>query len=226
MLYPGQPRQHSQALRNDVLVRRKRIPGQRLPFNEMFDRELAAGEEADLCLELVRVLRVFGQDKHRTIRGARQFGGGQREAGANQSAPLGGLAGGWQRRLCRQDKGRVHNLARQKTGRDYCTAAHKKGDGAALRPPVISRCSRLALAYGVNNFVVLEINDEIRVFPARDRGVANGRLDGRGSAVLGFDAGLRHATRRTTVIAECRPALHIQRVGAGRAPGCKQQGEQ
>ena len=85
--------QHAQPLGDDVLVRGEAVPGERLPLDEMLDRTGVAGEEAQLGLELVRVPRVLGQQEQRAVHACGKFGHGQRRAGADEPAPVGGLAG-------------------------------------------------------------------------------------------------------------------------------------
>ncbi len=58
-------------------------------------RYLAAGEKANLRLDLIGVTGIGGKHQDRSIRFPGELEYGKRSAGADQSAPFGGLASWW-----------------------------------------------------------------------------------------------------------------------------------
>ena len=116
----GQLRQHGESLRNDVLVGRKAVPGQRFPFDEVQHREIAARKEAQLGLQLVGVARIVGQQQYGHVDLARKFRDGKRRARPDETAPAGKAAG---RQRCGYEVGRIGHGGRiAERARDYSRA--------------------------------------------------------------------------------------------------------
>ena len=68
-------------------MRRKGIPRQGFPLDEVFDRVPGAQEVTELSLELIRMPRILCQHQHRAIRAGSELGQGQGGAGAYQPTP-------------------------------------------------------------------------------------------------------------------------------------------
>ena len=80
-------REYAQPLRDDVLVRRKRVPRQRLPLDEMLDGQVRTGEKTHFGLQLIGVAWVLPDQQHGPLLLAGQFGDSQCQAGAQQASP-------------------------------------------------------------------------------------------------------------------------------------------
>lgn len=90
----------------------------------------------------------------------------------------------------------------------------------------------LTLQYGVDDPVVLEIDDEFLVMPLRDGGVADGVVSPLRGAVPGFDPCLRHSAGWPAgfIVGKRTGALlgtaHLQLFGRntdGKKTACKEQ---
>jgi hypothetical protein len=59
-----QAREHAQALRHDVGMRREQVVRQCFPIRKAFDVQAGLAEELQLILEAVRLARIGGDDEH------------------------------------------------------------------------------------------------------------------------------------------------------------------
>ena len=86
LLLRGQCRQYGEALGDDVLVRRKAVPRQGFPLDEMLHRDRRPGEETQLGFQLISVARIFCQYQQRCRGTLGEFRDRQRGARAEQTA--------------------------------------------------------------------------------------------------------------------------------------------
>ena len=76
-MHARQGGEYPQTLRDDVLVRRERVPGERLPLDKVLDGKRVPGKEANLGLELVCVARILGEDEKWLVDAPSQFRDGE-----------------------------------------------------------------------------------------------------------------------------------------------------
>ena len=74
-------------------MRRKIIPGESFPFDEMLDPEPDPGKKPYLGLQLIGMPRIFRQEEHGLLDALRKFRCRQRKACTDQLAPAGVVAG-------------------------------------------------------------------------------------------------------------------------------------
>ena len=91
-LQTGQLREHAQALRDDVLMGREAVVGQRLPVREVQHGQCVARKEPGLALEPVGVLLVVRDVQHGSVETARDLHEQQRVGRAGQATDFGGQA--------------------------------------------------------------------------------------------------------------------------------------
>jgi hypothetical protein len=156
MTQVGQCCQDRQALRNYVLMRRETVIGERFPFDEMSDRQLACGKEADFGLELIGMSRIACQHEDRTAEQLGVLGRRKRRGRADQSADRGWQAGEsgyrwnqyWLRRHLRKPQAKSagdyrtpFHLTFRETGR-YCRYNGRQCVPAGIRASRLRRWPR------------------------------------------------------------------------------------
>ena len=105
-----QAREHRQTLRNDVLMWRKAVPGQRFPLGKVQHIVGSAGEEANLRFESFSLPRILGDYTDGPVEGRAGFADRERRAGTGQATPGPGVAGSRRGGQTRKEYGQPADL--------------------------------------------------------------------------------------------------------------------
>jgi len=213
-------RQGGEPGRGDIGMRGEAVVGQGLQIGKDPYTRARAGKESNFIAEGFRIARALRDDDQRSLRARRGLRDGERRGCAIELAPF--------------DDGRIgvgrvgSSRDTRSTGAKQKTPATNESRWACLSDLTILRDFGLGVRHhAVDDVVRFEIHDETRIFPARNRRVADGGHFGDRSSEFGRYLVHGHAAGRRGYIGLFDGNAVVDRNGLGprEAAGehCRQQ---